>query len=73
MTGGHFADEIEKIAGFQVRGGRGATGPKGGVPLGITRPRRSSSGVGMKGFNHRMKKAIKGVKKPSLGTLGSWG
>jgi len=85
--GVYFAEEVEKIAGLrpklQVRGGRGARGPKGrGSPLGIPQPKGEvgapqvpSVGVKVKGFSKRTKSAIREAKskKPGWGNLGNWG
>jgi hypothetical protein len=84
--GRYFAEELEKLARVRrisVKGGRGSTGPRGGgIPLGITQPRRevgapqvASVGAKIKGFAKRTKSAIKQVnsKKPGWGTLGRWG
>ena len=76
-----FAEEIEKIAAYRVRGGRGAPRKGKGMPAGVTQPTKEPGGpqVGSVGpkiqkFNQTTKRSIAVMsKKPTLGKLGRWG
>ena len=76
-----FATEIEKIAAYSVRGGRGAPRKGKGTPAGVTQPGRepggpqvSSVGTKIPKFNKKMKSAIAVMsRKPTAGKLGPWG